>query len=211
MQHMSNLGYHPRQLCSCGLCRTLIASACACLACMHQPCRHCSAHSAGDLIAEHAAVLQAADSKLLLCCCIEIISQCTSSIADGGLCSKPPIDDGVQAQKQAKPAAAQQGKAASPNEASNPREIELLKGISGVFRPGVLTALMGASGAGRVPIAPSARLLWCTLCCAFVIYMNICVSIGVGSKPLQHSMHRRSACTCSVCGRWTSHGCCDIC
>ena len=28
-------------------------------------------------------------------------------------------------------------------------ELELLKGITGVFRPGVLTALMGASGAGK--------------------------------------------------------------
>lgn len=27
-------------------------------------------------------------------------------------------------------------------------ELELLKGIYGVFRPGILTALMGASGAG---------------------------------------------------------------
>ena len=29
-------------------------------------------------------------------------------------------------------------------------EIALLKGITGSFRPGVLTALMGASGAGKV-------------------------------------------------------------
>ncbi len=29
-------------------------------------------------------------------------------------------------------------------------ELELLKGITGAFRPGVLTALMGASGAGKV-------------------------------------------------------------
>ena len=33
-------------------------------------------------------------------------------------------------------------------------ELELLKGIYGVFRPGVLTALMGASGAGKVRPAP---------------------------------------------------------
>lgn len=32
-------------------------------------------------------------------------------------------------------------------------ELELLKGIYGVFRPGVLTALMGASGAGKVCLA----------------------------------------------------------
>lgn len=31
-------------------------------------------------------------------------------------------------------------------------ELELLKGISGVFRPGVLTALMGASGAGKTTL-----------------------------------------------------------
>ena len=31
-------------------------------------------------------------------------------------------------------------------------EITLLKGIDGSFRPGVLTALMGASGAGKVGI-----------------------------------------------------------
>lgn len=31
--------------------------------------------------------------------------------------------------------------------------LRLLKGISGVFRPGVLTALMGASGAGASPLA----------------------------------------------------------
>ena len=46
----------------------------------------------------------------------------------------------------------------------NPRgagELELLKGIYGVFKPGVLTALMGASGAG------SAHLL-----------MLICDTIG---------------------------------
>lgn len=30
-----------------------------------------------------------------------------------------------------------------------PKELELLKGISGAFQPGVLTALMGASGAGK--------------------------------------------------------------
>jgi ABC-type multidrug transport system ATPase subunit len=29
------------------------------------------------------------------------------------------------------------------------KELELLKGITGAFRPGVLTALMGASGAGK--------------------------------------------------------------
>ncbi len=29
------------------------------------------------------------------------------------------------------------------------KELELLKGITGCFRPGVLTALMGASGAGK--------------------------------------------------------------
>jgi ATPase subunit of ABC transporter with duplicated ATPase domains len=29
------------------------------------------------------------------------------------------------------------------------RELELLKGVTGAFRPGVLTALMGASGAGK--------------------------------------------------------------
>lgn len=28
-------------------------------------------------------------------------------------------------------------------------ELELLRGVSGVFKPGVLTALMGASGAGK--------------------------------------------------------------
>lgn len=29
--------------------------------------------------------------------------------------------------------------------------LELLRGISGGFRPGVLTALVGVSGAGKVP------------------------------------------------------------
>ena len=29
--------------------------------------------------------------------------------------------------------------------------LELLRGISGAFRPGVLTALVGVSGAGKVP------------------------------------------------------------
>ena len=29
------------------------------------------------------------------------------------------------------------------------RELELLKGVTGAFRPGVLTCLMGASGAGK--------------------------------------------------------------
>ncbi len=32
--------------------------------------------------------------------------------------------------------------------------MELLRGITGAFRPGVLTALMGASGAGKVTGAP---------------------------------------------------------
>ena len=31
-------------------------------------------------------------------------------------------------------------------------ELQLLKDISGVFRPGVLTALMGASGAGKTTL-----------------------------------------------------------
>ena len=42
-------------------------------------------------------------------------------------------------------------------------ELELLKGIYGVFRPGVLTALMGASGAG------SALLV-------VVVYWHSCLS-----------------------------------
>ena len=29
------------------------------------------------------------------------------------------------------------------------RELELLKGVTGAFRPGILTCLMGASGAGK--------------------------------------------------------------
>ena len=33
--------------------------------------------------------------------------------------------------------------------AGGPKELELLKGITGAFQPGVLTALMGASGAGK--------------------------------------------------------------
>lgn len=33
--------------------------------------------------------------------------------------------------------------------AAEVKELELLKGITGCFRPGVLTALMGASGAGK--------------------------------------------------------------
>ncbi len=31
-------------------------------------------------------------------------------------------------------------------------QIELLKGVSGAFRPGVLTALMGVSGAGKTTL-----------------------------------------------------------
>jgi ABC-type multidrug transport system ATPase subunit len=38
-----------------------------------------------------------------------------------------------------------------PNPAGS-GELELLKGISGSFRPGVLTALMGASGAGKTTL-----------------------------------------------------------
>jgi hypothetical protein len=41
-----------------------------------------------------------------------------------------------------------------PNPAGS-GELELLKGIYGVFRPGVLTALMGASGAGKVRWLPA--------------------------------------------------------
>ena len=39
-----------------------------------------------------------------------------------------------------------------PGEEEGPHasQLLLLKGISGAFRPGVLTALMGASGAGKV-------------------------------------------------------------
>lgn len=38
-----------------------------------------------------------------------------------------------------------------PNPAGS-GELELLQGIYGVFQPGVLTALMGASGAGSAPL-----------------------------------------------------------
>ena len=31
-------------------------------------------------------------------------------------------------------------------------KLELLKGVSGAFRPGVLTALMGVSGAGKTTL-----------------------------------------------------------
>jgi ABC-type transport system involved in cytochrome bd biosynthesis fused ATPase/permease subunit len=41
-----------------------------------------------------------------------------------------------------------------PNPAGS-GELALLKGIYGVFRPGVLTALMGASGAGKVWFLPA--------------------------------------------------------
>lgn len=39
-----------------------------------------------------------------------------------------------------------------PNPDGTSSELELLKGVSGVFRPGVLTALMGASGAGKTTL-----------------------------------------------------------
>lgn len=32
------------------------------------------------------------------------------------------------------------------------QELEILKGISGMFRPGVLTALVGVSGAGKTTL-----------------------------------------------------------
>jgi ABC-type multidrug transport system ATPase subunit len=47
-----------------------------------------------------------------------------------------------------------------PNPAAS-GELELLKGIYGVFRPGVLTALMGASGAGKVVLMSSCLYTTC--------------------------------------------------
>lgn len=35
---------------------------------------------------------------------------------------------------------------------STGKELQLLNGVSGVFRPGVLTSLMGASGAGKTTL-----------------------------------------------------------
>ena len=46
-------------------------------------------------------------------------------------------------------------------------ELELLKGIFGVFKPGVLTALMGASGAGA-PLLCSIALCSCVSLKAWV-------------------------------------------
>lgn len=38
------------------------------------------------------------------------------------------------------------------NQGANEDRLVLLKGVSGVFRPGVLTALMGVSGAGKTTL-----------------------------------------------------------
>lgn len=43
---------------------------------------------------------------------------------------------------------ADRSRADIPTEGPHAGALRLLKGINGVFRPGVLTALMGASGAG---------------------------------------------------------------
>lgn len=38
------------------------------------------------------------------------------------------------------------------NQGVNEDRLELLKGVSGAFRPGILTALMGVSGAGKTTL-----------------------------------------------------------
>ncbi len=43
-------------------------------------------------------------------------------------------------------------RASLPCWGSRRRELEILKGISGIFRPGVLTALVGVSGAGKTTL-----------------------------------------------------------
>ena len=54
-----------------------------------------------------------------------------------------------------------QGMERLPGEEEGPHagQLLLLKGITGSFRPGVLTALMGASGAGKTVRGPHCRLL----------------------------------------------------
>lgn len=53
-----------------------------------------------------------------------------------------------------------------PGEEDGPHagQLLLLKGISGSFRPGVLTALMGASGAGKVRSWSSPALVGHFIC-----------------------------------------------
>ncbi len=50
--------------------------------------------------------------------------------------------------------------------------LELLVGISGAFRPGVLTCLMGVSGAGKTTLMDvlAGRKTGQTLCAGFIIF-----------------------------------------
>ena len=55
-------------------------------------------------------------------------------------------------------------------------QLELLRGISGAFRPGVLTCLMGVSGAGKttlMDVLAGRKTSKCLSC--FVLYMYVIV------------------------------------
>ena len=102
-------------------------------------------------------------------------------------------------------------------------ELQLLKGIYGVFRPGVLTALMGASGAGKTTLmdvrshtrstslvqhrseTPRVAALRCTrLSCAAMLISLARVHCGSGcrcSKVVIVSLTHRDWCRCSRTAR----------